>query len=141
MSHRERYLDLIRRHLGRAPKRGDGVAKASVATCERRLGVRLPPAVRDSYLMAGRLRSLNATHHRLLAPEALRVEDGHLWFMEENQAVAHWGLPVKRLAEDDPVVYQRATVAGAKWYSERMRFSTFLARLYDWQAGFADAPE
>ena len=70
----------------------------------------------------------------------LRVEDGHLWFMEENQAVVHWGLSAERLAEDDPTVYQRANVADAKWYSERMRFSTFLIRMYDWQAGFAEAP-
>ena len=60
----------------------------------------------------------------------LRVEDGHLWFMEENQAVVHWGLPLKRLIEADPMVYQRANVDGARWYSQRMRFSTFLIRVY-----------
>jgi hypothetical protein len=60
--------------------------------------------------------------------------------MEENQAVVHWGLSVKRLSEDDPVVHQRANADGAKWYSEKMRFSKFLARMYNWQAGFAKPP-
>jgi hypothetical protein len=140
MSHRDRYIDLIRRHLGRDPKRGDGVTKAAIEKCERRLGVQLPAAVRDYYRMAGRLDQLNKAHNLLFTPEKLRVEDGHLWFMEENQAVVHWGLPVKRLAEGDPIVYQRANVDDAKWYSEKKRFSTFLIRMYDWQAGFAEAP-
>jgi hypothetical protein len=140
MSHRDRYIDLIRRHLGRGPKRVDGVTGAALKQCEGRLGVRLPAAVRDYYLLAGRLDRLNRTHNRLFAPDEVRVEDGHLSFMEENQAVVHWGLPVKRLSAEDPVVHQRANVDDARWYSEKMWFSTFLIRMYDWQAGFAEAP-
>lgn len=140
MSFRDKYTDLIRRHLGRDPRHSDGVSEAALAKCERRLDIRLPPAVREYYLMAGRLDQLNRAHNSLYAPDELRIDDGHLWFMEENQAVVHWGLPVKRLAEDDPIVYQRANVEGARWYSQRMRFSTFLIRVYDWQAGFAKPP-
>ena len=140
MSHRDRYIDLIRRHLGRDPTRADGVTQAALEKCERRLGVQLPTAVRDYYLMAGRLDQLNKRHNLLFGPDELRVEDAHLWFMEENQGVVHWGLPVKRLSEDDPIVYQRANVDDAKWYPEKMRFSTFLIRMYDWQAGFTEAP-
>jgi hypothetical protein len=140
MSFRDRYTDLIRRHLGRDPKRSDGVTEAAVKKCERRLGVRLPEAVREYYLTAGKLDQLNKSHNVLFALDELRMDASHLWFMEENQAVVHWGLPVKRLCEEDPVVYQRVNEEGAKWYSQRMRFSTFLTRMYDWQAGFADAP-
>ena len=140
MSFRDRYVDLIRRHLGREPKRSDGVTEAALRKCERRLGVRLPEAVRGYYLMAGRLDSLNKAHNLLFTPDELQIEDSHLWFMEENQAVVHWGLPVRRLEEPDPVVYQRVNEDGAKWYSEKMRFSNFLRRMYAWQAGFAEAP-
>jgi hypothetical protein len=118
----------------------DGVTGVALKQCERRLGVRLPAALRDYYLLAGRLDRLNRAHNRLFAPDELRVEDGHLWFMEENQAVVHWGMPVKRLSAEDPVVHQRANVDDARWFSEKMRFSTFLIRTYDWQAGFAEAP-
>jgi hypothetical protein len=96
--------------------------------------------MREYYLIAGRLDQLNQAHNRLLTPAQLWIDEAYLWFMEENQAVVHWGLPLKRLSDDDPVVYQRAHVDDAKWYSERMRFSVFLVRMYDWQAGFADAP-
>lgn len=135
MTYKTRYSDLIRRHLSREPQRGDGVTEAVMKKCERRLGTQLPAAVRAYYLLAGRLDQINRAHNILFAPDDLRIEDGHLWFMEENQAVVHWGLPVKRLSEDDPMVYQRANEKDAKWYSERMRFSVFLVRMYDWQAG------
>jgi hypothetical protein len=128
------------RHLGREPKRSDGITEASLKKCERRLGVRLPTAVRDYYAIAGRLNQLNKAHNVLFALDELRVGDGYLWFMEENQSVAHWGLPVKRLTEDDPIVYQRTNVDDAKWDSEKTRFSTFLIRMFDRQAGFAEAP-
>lgn len=140
MSHRERYIKLIRRHLGREPKRADGLTAAELKWHERRLGLSLPAAVRDYYLVAGRLDALNRSHNRLFAPAELRVENGYLWFMEENQAVAHWGLPANRLTADDPTVHQRSNVEGAKWHSEKMRFSTFLIRMFDWQAGFAEPP-
>lgn len=136
VSYRERYIDLIRRHLGREPKRSDGVTIASLKKCERRLGFSLPAAVREYYLMAGRLDEINAAHNRLFALDELRVADGHLWFMEENQAVVHWGLRVKAMVDDDPIVFQRANVDGTRWFSERKSFSGFLVYLYDWHAGF-----
>ena len=137
-TYRNHYADLVRRHLGRDPRRGDGVTAAALARCERRIGVTLPAAMRAYYLLAGRVAAINTAHNRLLAPDQWRVEAGHLWFMEESQAVVHWGLPLRRLADDDPVVYQRANVAGARPYSERLRFAAFVVRISDWQAGFAD---
>jgi len=139
MVFREPYTNLIRRHLGRHPKRADGVTAAALRKYERRLGLRLPAAMREYYLIAGRVDELNREHNVLFRLDELRIEESHLWFMEENQAVVHWGLPTKRLAEDDPSVYQRANVGRAKWYSERMRFSEFLIDTFDWQAGCGDA--
>jgi hypothetical protein len=135
---RQDYVDLIQRHLGRDPNRSDGVTEAALSRCERRLGVRLPTAMREYYLIAGRLDQLNKSHNLLFNLDELRIEDRHLWFMEENQAVVHWGLPATRLSNDDPIVHQRVNEAGAKWYSEKMRFSKFLTRVYDWQAGLVD---
>src|SRR5947209_1078254 len=91
-SFHERYVDLIRRHLKRDPKRTDGVTEGALKKCERRLGVRLPHSVGEYYLLAGRLDEMNKAHNLLFSPDELRVEDSHLWFMEENQAVVHWGL-------------------------------------------------
>ena len=131
---------MVRRHIGRDPKRADGVPRSALTQCERRLGVQLPESIRDYYLLAGRLNQLNKAHNVLFEPEELHIKDGYLWFMEENQAVVHWAVPEKQLAKADPMVYQRVNADGTKWYSEKMPFSTFIVRMYDWQAGFADAP-
>lgn len=140
MDFHERYVEMIRRHLGRDPKKADGLPDSALTKCERRLGVKLPAAMRDYYRLAGKLEQINKAHNFLFTPDELRIDDGRLWFMEENQAVVHWGIPLKNLSEDDPRVYQRANVDGAKWYSEKMTFSAFLISVFDWQAGFADPP-
>jgi hypothetical protein len=141
MSSHDRYQAMVRRHLGRDTRRGDGCSQATVAKAERQLGVRLPAAMREYYLLAGRLDRLNRAHNRLYAPTELQIVDGYLVFMEENQGVALWGIPVRRLAADDPFVHQRASHPDAKWYSERLRFSAFLICMFDWQAGFVAAPK
>jgi hypothetical protein len=133
----ERYRKLVLRHLHRELLGADGLSEAEITRGERRLGIRLPQALREYYRLAGRLDQLNRAHNRLLPPNRLRIKDGHLWFMEENQSVAHWGIPVQTLQNQDPTVYQRAAVQGASWFSENLKFSTFLIRMYDWQAGLA----
>lgn len=141
LAFRRRYSDLLRRHLDRDPKDSDGVTIAAVTKCENRLGLCLPVAMREYYLIAGRLDRLNRAHNIPFSLSELRIEESHLWFMEENQVVVYWGLPLKRVSSSDPIVHQRARAEGANWYSEKSRFSTFLIRMYDWQAGFADAPD
>jgi len=105
------------------------------------LKIVLPAAMSEYYLIAGRLDQINKSHNILFTPAGLYIKDGHLWFMEENQAVVHWGIQADRLAEEDPMVYQRVNEEGMKWYSQRLRFSKFLTRVFDWQAGFASAPK
>jgi hypothetical protein len=134
-STRESFIELIVRHLGRRPRRADGATVATVQRCERRLGLTLPVAMREYYLLANRLDQLNKAYNQLLSLGELRVESGHLVFMEENQEVVDWGVPVRRLGEIDPIVFQRANAPRARWYSERLRFSAFLIRMFDWQAG------
>ena len=52
-------------------------------------GLRLPGALRDYYLVAGRERRLNSSFNRLLAPADVFVEAGRVVFMEENQAAVY----------------------------------------------------
>ena len=125
MSFRSRYTTLIQRHLARSPRPSDGCTEAAIAKTERRLDVRLPESLREYFLIAGRLDRLNKAHNWLYSLAELRIADSHLWFMEENQSVAFWGLPIQRLASRDPVVHQRANNEDAQWYSEKLPFSAF----------------
>ena len=56
------YLD---RRLGP----GDVISERRIASAERRMGLRLPEALRAYYRVAGRAVALNKAHNRMLSPE------------------------------------------------------------------------
>jgi hypothetical protein len=129
------YAGLIQRHLGRKPRRTDGLSDAAIRRREKELGVKLPASLRAYYRTAGKLTQLNTMHNILYDLPGLLVEDGYLIFMEENQAVVHWCFRLSDLDQTDPDVWQRVNCEPPEWYSEEMPFSTFIARMFDWQAG------
>jgi hypothetical protein len=61
---------------------------------------------------------------RLLRPEQLRVEDGHLIFHEENQAVCHWAVAGGDHGADAQVV----CIGQGDVYETEETLSEFLAR-------------
>jgi hypothetical protein len=98
---------------------------------EKRLGLALPPALRDYYLLAGAAAE-NREHNRLFAPEELVVEEDRLLFMEENQGVVTWGAALGRGPRADPVVWQRVNGDRPEWYSEELTFSAFIIASLAW---------
>lgn len=135
------YQDLYRRTfttLGCKLRAQDGFPLNKVAAAEKKLGVRLPNALRDYYLVAGRERSLNHAHNRLLAPGDLDKRAGKLVFMEENQWVVVWGVAVSSKPADDPRVYQGPIVDGEPtgWFLEQRKCSAFLVFMLHMQAAF-----
>ncbi|MEU2601918.1 SMI1/KNR4 family protein [Streptomyces hirsutus] len=92
---------------------GDGWAKADLDTAEERLGLRLPPALREAYLLFGRRSDLTSNHDVLLGPAELYVDDTKkaLVFRHENQGAASWGILLDSLREDDPAVFIRSDLA------------------------------
>jgi hypothetical protein len=116
----------------------DGTSAALLANCERRIGRRLPPAVREFYLLAGEA-SETREHNHLIEAGDLSIEDGYLVFMHENQDVVSWGVRVPFDA-DDPEVWQCVNGDWPEWHSEEIPFSDFIVRNLAWQHG-ADPPE
>ncbi|MFI1227576.1 MULTISPECIES: SMI1/KNR4 family protein [unclassified Streptomyces] len=92
---------------------GDGWADADLVAAEERLGLRLPAAMREAYLLFGRRRDLTSQHDQLLDPAELYVDDAAeaLVFRHENQGAASWGILLKHLQEDDPAVFVRLDLA------------------------------
>src|SRR5947209_4674490 len=91
-SFKSRYRELFAR-IGCPSTRLDGIPDASLEAAEEKLRVRLPTALRDYYVMAGRERRLNHAFNQLLAPKDWEVHEGKLIFMAENQNAAFWGVP------------------------------------------------
>jgi hypothetical protein len=130
-----RYKKILERILERDVLEADGVSEEAFAQAESRLGLRLPVALREYFLIAGNADDANRMHNVLFRLDEFFIEDGFLVFMEENQAVVHWGIPVDRLDEPDPDVWQRVNGPEPVWYSEELPFSSFMMKNLAWQAG------
>lgn len=116
----------------------DGSTDAEVTPVEGRLGISLPDALRDYYAAAGRhpeLMGMSGQEHtlRVMAPEHLGVEDGHLVFCGENLWPAQWSVRPDDGDWPDPRVHGRSE-PGGKWYSECRRLSSFLINVAGRQA-------
>lgn len=99
-------------YWGRPLGDGDGWDPAAVDAAERRLGLALPAALREAYLLFGRRDDLTSNQDRLLPPDELYVQDGALVYREENQGCAFWGIPLADL-EREATAGDDAVGAGA----------------------------
>lgn len=90
-----------------------GCTQAELDSAELRLGLRLPTALREAYLLFGRRRDLTSNHDALLDPANLYVDDAKeaLVFRHENQGAASWGILLHSLQNDDPAVLVRLDLA------------------------------
>jgi hypothetical protein len=89
----------------------DGWNAEAVAEAEHRLGVALPAALREAYLLFGRRADLTSNHDTLLGPDELYVSDGALVYQVENQGCAFWGVALEDLARADPGTLIRPDLA------------------------------
>ncbi|WP_157851482.1 SMI1/KNR4 family protein [Streptomyces monomycini] len=84
----------------------DGIPPGEVRKAEQRLGLRLPAALYETYALFGRRQDLTAVQNPLLLPDELLLDPSGelLVFRSENQGCAGWGIPLEKLAHDDPPV-------------------------------------
>jgi hypothetical protein len=127
-------LALFERVLRRPLQLTDRIDVGHIARSEQRLGIVFPIIVSDFYAAAGAAPELQ-THNRLRQPGALKVEDGYLVFMEENQNIVDWGLRLPLARTGDPEVWQRVNDDPPAWYAEEMSFSEFIVRNFAFVRG------
>jgi hypothetical protein len=127
--------------LGRELTPGDACPESEVAAAEARLGLRVPKALRDYYLVAGREDGFNRAHDRLLPPGEWFVDQGHLVFQEENQSAVYWGVEAAPGPPDDPPVFQGVNDDSIRWFREHDSCRVFLTATLHWSGAFAGAME
>ncbi|WP_203696775.1 SMI1/KNR4 family protein [Catellatospora coxensis] len=120
---------------GRPVVEGDGVDADRLRAAEERLGIALPAALREAYLLFGRRRDLTAAQDRLLTPGQLRCDaEGVLVFRVENQHCASWGVSPESDAHDDPPVLMST---GGRWMPYADRLSIALVEMVLSEAMFS----
>ena len=143
------YNDMAELILERELTPQDGMDINRIEAAEQKLALRLPQALREYYRVAGNLDELNANYNQLYSPEQLKIEDGYLIFMEENQVVVFWAVPTSHLSEEDPIVWQRVREKPGEWCvavgadkcPDPMPISQFLLRMFLWTFGLDEEPE
>ncbi len=85
---------------------GDGVSRDAWRAAEHHVGVELPAALREAYLLFGRRPDLTSRQDRLIPPHRLGLDEpgSAVVFRVENQGCAEWGVAVADLASADPPV-------------------------------------
>ncbi len=101
---------------------------------EARLGVRVPTALRDYYLVAGRERRFNSAHNRFLPPTRWEINQKRLVFMEENQSVVLWGVSTRNPDSEDPPVSQGINDDPIAWSPEHRKCSVWVRVMLHYQA-------
>ncbi len=127
--------------LGVRLGRKDACSLAEIDLAQQRLGVKLPESLKEYYLLAGREQHINQVHNRLLAPDKLWIDEDRLVFLEENQWVVYWGVPVLQKTLPDAAVFQGVNRhdQGVEWHPEHDSCFTFLNVMAVWQASFGGA--
>jgi hypothetical protein len=116
-------------------------SERQIIRAEQKLGIKLPEALRDFYLAAGREKILRSAFQIIRDPDELAIESGKLVFVDENQGAVVWGLDLKTLRHEDPAVFQGPVVDGEvdRWYPESDRCSKFLIFMLHLQAAYGGA--
>ncbi len=126
--------------LGRPLRRRDGIPQKELLAAEKRLGLRVPAALRQYYRVAGRADDFNRAHERLLRPADWSIESRKLVFMVENQGVFPYGIPAgPQPSGDDPPVFVGEDDEPERWYKVNGRCSAFLLVMLHAQAAYGEA--
>ena len=111
---------------------GDGYEPEDLDAAELRLGVKLPPALREAYLNFGRRDDLLRNQDRLAPPEELEIRHDALIYHLENQGAADWGILLAEIEQEDPPTYYRADLVdkdAEQWEPWTERLSVALVEL------------
>ncbi len=92
---------------------------------------RLPRPLQAWYEAASHYSAPVTFHNTILDPDEIEEVDGKLVFWLENQEVYEWAADPN---DDDPLVYERATVDGEPWYPTGVRLAAFLVSVAVFEA-------
>jgi hypothetical protein len=116
----------------------DGSTQAELDDAEARMGVRLPAAVREAYLLLGRRKDLTSVNGTLWHPDQLDYDQENevLVFRAAHQGVAFFGVSLTDQDDDPPVLYYATLMdrESEAWEPFLDRFSVACVDMVLWEA-------
>jgi len=112
---------------------GDGYSPKELDAAERRLGFKLPLALREWYQLAGKRDDLFAIDpYGFTLPHELSIKKDDkdvLWLFSETQALVSWGIRRQDLLRDDPLVYTGEPDFSDEFSLSNETFSEFILQV------------
>ncbi|MET3026999.1 SMI1/KNR4 family protein [Flavobacterium sp. UW10123] len=122
------YIQKIKRLYSLSENKNYGFLENQILDLEKKLNVKLPSKLKEYYLELGKEENLNYCFNRLLKPENEIgfSDDDFLFFYEENQNVAFWGIKKEDLSLVNPPVYGNYdTIEKSDWEIETETIEDF----------------
>lgn len=122
------YIQKIKRLYNLSENENYGFSEDQILNLEKTLNVNLPSKLKEYYLELGNEENLNYSFNRLLKPENEIgfSDDDFLFFYEENQNVAFWGIKKEDLSQDNSPVYGNYdTIEKSDWEIETETIEDF----------------
>lgn len=134
--------DIAERILGRKIELSEGTSEDAILAAEKKLGVKLPDALRYFYTSVGKIALFTDAFEFFAQPKQIYIKANKLVFLEENQAMLSWGIDLDEIAKPDAKVYQSPNAGDTEknviWYPETLPLSQFLEMIMYYQAVSGD---
>jgi hypothetical protein len=148
---KEYYLNRFEEIFGSPLSLSDGLGDEAVRTELSKMDFSVPIALMDYYSIAGN-HKVNKEYNILRSLNELEWFGDTLIFMEENQAVAYWGIKREDCNFPNPIVWQAQNINSIEfeleddepmeWYAEPYRISQFLMAMWKYTlTGEQEQPE
>lgn len=112
------------------------IKEDDLVAAAKKLRLAIPKSLYDYYIALGNFEKLNKAHNQLLSPSEWFIDADHLVFMEENQCVVFWGVPIEKNKSDDTSVHigVNSEENPIEWHLEHNSCFDFLLVMMHWQA-------
>lgn len=138
----KKIKDIAEHILYRPLKVEEGLSEDAILSAEKKLGYKLPSALRDFYLAVGKMKLFTDAFEFFAQPKQIYEKAGKLIFLEENQAVLSWAVDIKELGNEVVKVYQSPNIGDSEnevvWFAENLSLPDFLEMIMYYQITSAD---
>jgi hypothetical protein len=134
MSSFKKYYRSIFETFGYSLSKHTSMSSKVLTDTEKRLGIKIPKALRDYYLVAGNVKRFDHSHNHFLHPSEWEVDKQKLIFLIQKTGDPIWGVSLRNPTSVDPLISEGTKGNSISWSSRRWKCSIFISRMLHLQA-------
>jgi len=123
--------------VGRNLFSNEAIEKSNILEQEKRLNIKIPPALKELYLTLGNNTLFTDGFHHFNEITELFIKNNKLVFLQENQSVIYWAVDLV----DSKTVYQTTNQnfdQNVEWFREELDLDQFIEMILYFQCVMSD---